>query len=161
MQPNVTRQSPGAYGHRQNLSALIMSDNRLNPKEFNNNYLKGTKIDIFDDFDSEVHPVKYFMHLYDELCFTYKITTDLNIPDFLEKLREHKKLKDNQFILKDEMGKDKKPREVDYEYAYYLILMREKMLLEVNQHFPFAFEGPADDPKVYAAIERLTGAQTQ
>ena len=35
------------------------------------------------------------------------------------------------------------------------------MLLEVNQHFPFAFEGPADDPKVYAAIERLTGAQTQ
>ena len=30
------------------------------------------------------------------------------------------------------------------------------MLVEVNQHFPFIFEGPADDREVYAAIKRLT-----
>jgi len=30
------------------------------------------------------------------------------------------------------------------------------MLVEVNQHFPFTFRGAADDPEVYAAIQRLT-----
>ena len=30
------------------------------------------------------------------------------------------------------------------------------MLVEVNQHFPFTFQGAADDPQVYAAIERMT-----
>ena len=30
------------------------------------------------------------------------------------------------------------------------------MLVEVNQHHPFTFRGPADDPAVYAAIQRLT-----
>lgn len=111
-----------------------MTDKQFNIEQFQANYLRGTKIDIFDDFDSEVHPVKFFMHKYNELCFTYKITTDLNIPDFLKKLREHKHLQDEQFILRDEMGKDKKPREVDYEYAYYLIQMDDKLLLEVNQY---------------------------
>jgi CubicO group peptidase (beta-lactamase class C family) len=32
------------------------------------------------------------------------------------------------------------------------------MLVEVNQHFPFTFQGAADDPEVYAAIHRLTSA---
>jgi len=26
----------------------------------------------------------------------------------------------------------------------------------VNQHFPFRFDGPADDPEVYEAIKQLT-----
>lgn len=30
------------------------------------------------------------------------------------------------------------------------------MLVELNQHFPFAFRGAADDPKVYAALRRVT-----
>ncbi|MCL5279883.1 MAG: DUF1593 domain-containing protein [Planctomycetes bacterium] len=30
------------------------------------------------------------------------------------------------------------------------------MLVEINQHFPFTFKGAADDPEVYAAIQRLT-----
>ena len=30
------------------------------------------------------------------------------------------------------------------------------MLVEVNQHYPFIFEGPQDDPEVYAAIRQLT-----
>jgi CubicO group peptidase (beta-lactamase class C family) len=30
------------------------------------------------------------------------------------------------------------------------------MLVEINQHFPFTFRGSADDPEVYAAIQRLT-----
>ena len=34
------------------------------------------------------------------------------------------------------------------------------MLVEVNQHFPFTFQGPADDPEVYAAIQRLTLAES-
>lgn len=32
------------------------------------------------------------------------------------------------------------------------------MHVEANQHFPFAFHGAADDPTVYAAIQRLTSA---
>jgi murein DD-endopeptidase MepM/ murein hydrolase activator NlpD len=32
------------------------------------------------------------------------------------------------------------------------------MLVEVNQHLPFTFQGAADDPQVYTAIERLTAA---
>jgi CubicO group peptidase (beta-lactamase class C family) len=32
------------------------------------------------------------------------------------------------------------------------------MHVEVNQHFPFTFEGAADDPEVYAAIRRMTSA---
>jgi hypothetical protein len=32
------------------------------------------------------------------------------------------------------------------------------MQVEVNQHFPFTFQGAADDPQVYAAIRRLTAA---
>jgi len=34
------------------------------------------------------------------------------------------------------------------------------MLVEVNQHFPFTFQGAADDPEVYAAIQRLTLAES-
>jgi CubicO group peptidase (beta-lactamase class C family) len=30
------------------------------------------------------------------------------------------------------------------------------MLVEINQHYPFTFQGPADDPEVYAAIKRMT-----
>ena len=30
------------------------------------------------------------------------------------------------------------------------------MLPDHNQKFPFAFDGPADDPAVYAALKRLT-----
>ncbi|MBM4028812.1 MAG: DUF1593 domain-containing protein, partial [Planctomycetes bacterium] len=32
------------------------------------------------------------------------------------------------------------------------------MLAEVNQHYPFKFQGAADDPEVYAAIKRLTSS---
>ena len=32
------------------------------------------------------------------------------------------------------------------------------MLVEVNQHFPFTFQGAADDPQVYTAISRMTSA---
>lgn len=34
------------------------------------------------------------------------------------------------------------------------------MQVEVNQHYPFTFQGAKDDPLVYAAIRRLTAAQT-
>jgi hypothetical protein len=34
------------------------------------------------------------------------------------------------------------------------------MQVEVNQHFPFTFQGAADDPEVYAAIQRLTLAES-
>jgi CubicO group peptidase (beta-lactamase class C family) len=32
------------------------------------------------------------------------------------------------------------------------------MLVEINQHYPFTFQGAADDPEVYAAIRRWTSA---
>jgi len=35
------------------------------------------------------------------------------------------------------------------------------MLVEVNQHFPFAFRGAADDPEVYAAMQRVTFTSTR
>ena len=33
------------------------------------------------------------------------------------------------------------------------------MLVELNQHYPFTFQGAADDPAIYAAIQRLTSTR--
>ena len=33
------------------------------------------------------------------------------------------------------------------------------MLVNLNQHYPFTFQGAADDPAIYAAIQRMTSTR--
>ena len=106
----------------------------MNPEKLGNNYLKGTYIDIFDEFDTDIHPIKYFLHLYNEMCFVYKVQTDIKLESFLTHLQDEYNLKDSDYVIKEEVAKTKKYKEVDYDYGYYLIIIKDKLLLEVTNY---------------------------
>lgn len=102
--------------------------------EFKKDYLKGTHIDIYGDFDTELHVGKYFIHLYNELCHTYSVYANINLEGFLKNITEVYKLSDANFILKDEQSKNKKVEKIDYTSSSYIIKLKEKILIELNSY---------------------------
>jgi len=115
-----------------NDNSNITPDNIL--KNYTNNYLKGTRVDIFGNFDDELHLGKYFIHLYGEICNTYSVYASIDLKTFLKKITEKYQLTDENFILKDEQAKNKNIKKVDYTSSAYLIVLKEKVLLEINSY---------------------------
>ena len=58
-------------------------------------------IDFYGDgFDTEIHPEKLFIKMYNELCFSYEIVLNLKIKAFLNELTEKFDLTEDSFLLK-------------------------------------------------------------
>jgi len=108
------------------------TNNILN--KFSDSFLKGTHVDIFGNFDDELHLGKYFIHLYNELCNTYNVYASIDLKSFLKKLSEKYQLTEQNFILKEEQAKNKSLCKVDYSSSAYLIILKEKVLLEINSY---------------------------
>jgi len=100
--------------------------------KFSNNVLKGTHIDIFGNFDVELHLAKYFIHQYGDLCHTYSVYASIDLKSFLKNLIEKYELTDKNFILKDEQSDNKNLTKVDYSSSAYLIEIKDKVLMELN-----------------------------
>ena len=112
--------------------------NELNTKNFNTepfkNPLFGTHLDIFGNFDTEVHAGKFYMHLYNELCHTYSVFTTINPETFMKSLIIKYNLTDENYILKDEQSKNKKIGEVDFSSSSYFLRLKEHILMEVQSY---------------------------
>jgi hypothetical protein len=102
--------------------------------KYSNNFIKGTRIDIFGNFDDELHLGKYFIHLYGDICNTYSVYASIDLKNFLKKITEKFQLTDENFILKEEQAKNKSLAKVDYTSSAYLIILKEKILLEINSY---------------------------
>lgn len=119
------------------LKKLNMQNNQINNsilKTHSDNYLTGTHIDIFGNFDDELHLGKYYIHLYNELCHTYNVYASIDLKSFLKKLTDKYQLTDENFILKEEQARNKSLTKVDFTSSAYLILLKEKILLEINSY---------------------------
>lgn len=104
-------------------------------KSFENNLIKGTYIDFFgNDFSTEVHPEKFFIHVYGELCYTYVINSQINVEEFLKKITEKYQLKDKNFLFKYEYASGKKFEKIDQNMSQYLIKIRDRLLIDVQNN---------------------------
>lgn len=106
-----------------------MNDFISNQKTF----LTGTNLDIYgDDYSTEINPGKLFVHLYNELYYTYTVNTPVNVQDFVKKLVSQYKLNHSDFLLKFEQAENKKFHQVDFTNSQYFIKVKEKLLVEIH-----------------------------
>lgn len=105
-------------------------DNKL--YDFKPDFEQGKFPDIFDTFNDEVEPLKLFLWKEHELPRIYKVNVELNMKRYMERLIEGFGLQDADFILKEEYSKDKRLKEIDYEYAYYLVRLKKGFWLDIN-----------------------------
>jgi len=99
------------------------------------NFLKGTHIDIFgDDYSTEIHAGKYFIHCYNELPYIYAINTDINLESFISSINQLFNLTDKNYILKYEQAHSTDFTKIDKSASEYMILFKEKVILEVQDH---------------------------
>ncbi|MFN8255409.1 MAG: AAA family ATPase [Bacteroidales bacterium] len=90
--------------------------------------------DFFSNFDDELHVGKLFIYLYGEFCNSYAVYANINSDSFLKQIFEIYQLSEKSFIRKEEFSKQKKIDEIDYNSSSYLILLKEKLVLSVNNY---------------------------
>jgi len=98
---------------------------------FGKDLIRGTNIDIFSSFDTELNAGKYFLHLYNELCFTYSVFANIDVESILKQLEIKFSLTSVNFILRDEQARTKKFDKIDYSTSSYFILLKDKLLIEL------------------------------
>ncbi len=117
---------------------LKNSKKRIEPTNFerlNKDYLRGTHLDIYgDDYSTEIHAGKLFLHLYNELCFTYGVNTDINVEIFVNELIKKYDLQPDSFLLKYEQSNSDNLSQTDYPNSEYIIRLKDRMLIEAQSH---------------------------
>jgi hypothetical protein len=107
--------------------------NLMEWKGTDNALIKGTFIDIFgNESEAEVHPGKFFVHLYGELYNVYNVHSYIDKEKFLLQLVEKYNLTEESFLFKNEYARNKRPEEIDFEYSQYIIKLKEKLLLQIT-----------------------------
>lgn len=104
---------------------------------FNQNVdlLKGTQIDLYgDEFSTEIHPGKFFIHLYNELCYTYVVNTPINIKVLLKELEGKFGITDSDFLVRYEQADSKNLGKKDFASSDYLIRVKDRVLMEIHNH---------------------------
>jgi len=101
--------------------------------EIENSLKINSPIDIYSDpFSTDIHAEKLYIKLYNELCFGYEIRLNLKIKDFLKVLTEKFSLSTSNYLLKYESAKKKKHQEINYMASSYLIELKKKFILEIQ-----------------------------
>lgn len=96
------------------------------------NLLNGTHIDFYgDDYSTELHPVKYYIHLFNEMCFVYNVQTTVNVEIMLKELNKKYDLTNDNILYKEEQANNNFIGKVDYSNSKYLIQLPEKILIEI------------------------------
>lgn len=122
------------------------TENIRNLGQYKNNYISGTHLDIFgSDFRTEISPMKYYIHKYDDIPYSYMVYTTINQKKFVNALTEKYGLTKENFILKFEFSKDKKFSKVDWTHSGYMVLLKEKIVVEIHS-YKVAFFYSADIP---------------
>ena len=99
-------------------------------------------IDFYGDgFDTEIHPEKLFIKMYNELCFSYEIVLNLKIKAFLNELTEKFDLTEDSFLLKYESAKKDKPLEVNFFNSSYFVKVKDRIILAIDTHKLHFFYG--------------------
>ncbi len=94
------------------------------------NLLNGTHIDFYgDDYSTELHPVKYYIHLFNEMCFVYNVQTTVNVEIMLKELNKKYDLTNDNILYKEEQANNNFIGKVDYSNSKYLIQLPEKILI--------------------------------
>ncbi len=131
-------------------------NNRLDLNVVKDNLLRGTQIDIYgDDYDTEIHAGKYYIHLYNELCCTYVVNTNINLKSFIDELNEKFDLTKDNYLLRNERAENNEISKIDYAASYYLIKIKEKILLEVFNHRQVIFYSPDYEYKHFGDLIKL------
>ncbi len=102
---------------------------------YRNNYIHGTFIDIYgDDFDTEIHAGKLFTHLYNEICYIYKVHVEINIKRFIKRLEEEYNLTEKNYLVKREQASIDNITKKDLTNSQYLIKLKDRLLIEIFNH---------------------------
>ncbi len=96
--------------------------------------IRNTYLEIFGSYDTNVHGGKFFIHLFNEICYTYTFYTQIDLAKSLELLTKRFDLKPKNYLIKEEAGKSKNPLQKDYSATTYFIKLKEKVLLEINNY---------------------------
>ena len=134
-------------------------EKNINIPEINKNLLNGTYIDIYgDDYETEIHAGKFFIHLYNELCHNYIVGENVNIEIFLKLLNNKYKLNDSDYILKFEQSKPGKINKRDTNGCQYLVILKDRVLMEIHSHKIVFWYGKnvdfAEIEEVFALIKK-------
>ena len=96
--------------------------------------IKSAYLEIFGSFDTEVHGGKFFIHLFNEVPFSYTVYAGVETQKFLKLLTEKYELDSESFLVKEEQGKNKKYSEIDYKSSSYFIKLDDQILLELYNY---------------------------
>jgi len=97
--------------------------------------LHGTHIDIYgDDYSSEIHAGKYFIHMYNELCYTYMINVNIDIRAFIGLIEAEYQIKPSDYLLKVEQSHHDRIHKKDDSASQFLVKLMDKVLMEVHSH---------------------------
>ncbi len=108
---------------------------KLQYNQLKNTLKKYMKIlDIFGNYETEINAAKYFVYLYDEICYSYAAYCSINLESFLKELTKKYNLSQDNYLIKDEQSKNKKIRETDFSATTYFLKIKDKLLLEVNAY---------------------------
>jgi len=137
------------------------NSNSFDPRNYQHNYLSGTYIDIYgNDYSTEIHAGKYFMHLYNEICYTFIVNADVNIEMFLEELSKAYDLTPELTLAKFEQSCADQIQTVDYANSQYLIKIKEKLLLEIhNYRIAFWYSPSIDTSEIKAVLEIIQSCE--
>jgi len=102
---------------------------------YKKNLLQGTCIDIYgDDYTTEVNLSKYFVHLYNELCYTYSVESSIQVKDFLDDLFQNYACSEEDYLLKAETSDNEAIDKIDYQSSQYFLRLKDKLLIEIYNH---------------------------
>lgn len=109
---------------------------------------------IFSSYDDDINHGKLFVSLYKEIFNTYSVYKSINVEVFLKNIKEKFKIRDEDFLIKDQYSKSKKIDQIDYGQGSYLIRVKDKLLLFVaNYKISFYYAKDIDFEDIKNIIE--------
>jgi DNA replication protein DnaC len=109
--------------------------NTVNLTDIKKDFIHGTHLDIFgNDFKTDIDPVKYFIHIYNEVPYAYVVYNNINLKHFIRILTEKYNLTQQNYVQKIEFARNKKASKIDWEGSYYFIHLKEQVFMEVSSY---------------------------
>jgi len=109
--------------------------------------------DIFSSYDDDIHHGKLFISLYGTFYHTYSVFKKIKVEQFINSLKEEFAIKDEDFLIKEEVVKAKHPEKLDYDQSRYLIKVKDKLLLAIaNYRVTFYYSDNKDKENIHKII---------
>ena len=111
--------------------------------------------DIFSSYDDDIHHGKLFMSLYGTFYHTSSVFAKIKLEQFLNNLKKEFNVNEDNYIIKEEVVKAKKPEKTDYNQSRYLVKIKDKLLLAVTNYRITFYYSEKSDKELINKIIRI------